>query len=359
MQIKINSKELNQALKKLCWLINKEETAVARTIFFDAGDKITLISESYQNAQRLSIVVDGEVVGRGLARIEALPLYKFCKNIKKNDEVLIKFEAGVENADIQVGGMNIKIPALDLDFKENYPLVQEYFKECEEGILPGFIEALNFVKMAMANKDETRKYLQGLNMNATGDTIEIVATDGHFLLKKEIQSKLMLDCFVDQDDVELITKIFNNNEELLIRFNKSAIQISTEKEFFLIRSQERVDFDCQKIINPLFGADVNNHYHIDGESIAAAINQLSDDSKLKATQLAWDGQGNLKLVSKIGNISLKSDGNELKAAFSGKYLAKILKQFGNCKMSMKDGVNPALIQNQEGICIIMPIRDQF
>ena len=357
MKIKLKTKELNRALNKLSLLIDKRDQGIMQSVFFNAaGGKITLTAGDdvglASGSKTLTITTSGDILEAGDACIDALAMQKICKNIEAT-EVVLEYQEGEEVATIEANNLLLKAPCFNpLDYPPA-PLL-ENVREAEA---TGLIDAINFVKVAMAKKKHARKYLAGVYLKNKKEEgkIEATATCGHWLLQTQIVGELAEDLFLNEEQVNLICKIFKDNQEIKISTNKTLFQIESENISFVSKLSEgnmSINFDEAKP-NIL---TIDNHYQIEAASFSNALLQILDDSKYSGTLLEWDGQGNLKLESKVGELSLKSNGNALKTAFNAKYLMIICKQMGDFRMSLKDGTSPALFETQKGICVLMPIR---
>ena len=354
MQIKLNTKELNRALNKLFLLIDKRDQGIMQSVFFEAtGGQITLKSGNVLN--NLTITTSGDILRAGNACIDALALQKICKNIKA-EEVVLEYQEGEEVATIEANNLLLKAPCFD---PLNYPLGSFLydFENAKEATATGLIDAINFVKVAMAKKEEARKYLVGVYLKNKKEEgkIEATATCGHWLLQTQIIGELVEDLFLDEVQVNLICKIFKDSQELKISTNKTFLKVDAGGISFVLKSQEgnmSINFDTVK---PDVST-IDNHYQIEAASFSSALLQILDDRKNHPVRLNWDGQGNLKLESKVGELTLKSNGNALKTAFNAKYLIAICKQLGDCRMSLRDGTSPAIFQTQTSISVLMPVR---
>ena len=357
MKIIILTKNLKTALENLSVVIEKKRPTlpILKMISFKTWEKnittngnvadvsismLELMATNIDQALKASLTC--HILEEGEGCIDAAGLLAICKKTK---EPILEIEIIGEVATVKAGEVVLKLEA---GYFSDFPILSGDLPEL--GKLAGLVDALNFVKEAIAN-DKTRFYLNGANLKSVGENLDIVATDGHLLLKTSVKSDLKLDCIIPQGTVKTILKVFEGS--LKIGFDKSKIKICGG-DYELISKLIDGEFpEYQRLIPK--GENVLES-QIDAKKLSEAIKQIEPEVKFKAIKFKFGEK--LQLESEAGKASIDCGGEEFLTAFeAGQFLA-VCKTFGNFKMSFKGNYESAVavIENDLGLGVIMPCR---
>ncbi len=222
-----------------------------------------------------------------------------------------------------------------------------------------------------ASTQESRPVLTGINFKIIGDVLECTATDSYRLAKKVIAldhsleediniiipTKNLLECtrlLDDEDNLEL--HIFSN--KVIFKFN-SIVMMSR-----LINGTYP---DTSKLIPTEFSLSLKTNLNDFYDSIDRA-SLLTNESDKNTIRL--ESKGNEIVVSsnipEIGNVeeklSVEKDKKEeIKIAFSSKYMMEALKSFESNEIELlfNGEIKPIIVKNPEDenlIQLILPIR---
>ncbi len=220
--------------------------------------------------------------------------------------------------------------------------------------MSGFVEALEFVQGGIST-DQTRYYLNGAHLKSLGDSLDVVATDGHILFKTNLKTPLLADCIVAKGTVKTILKVFEG--QVKIATNKTKIKMCGGGYELLSKLIGGEFPDYNKVI-PKKSEFAT--IQIDGKALSGAIKQVEPAK----TRL---GNRPVKFIFKNGKLSLESDigkasidcSGDLETGFDATRILSICKVFGNFTMNFKEdfsGYTPALIEGERGLAVLMPIR---
>ena len=292
-------------------------------------------------------------------------------------EIIRKLPNVIINID-EVIDSKISIYTKDSSFNLNCNNVSDFPDlEIEESKYPIKISAESFKKVISqtsfaTSTQESRPVLTGINIKLENNKMEITATDSYRLAKKTInlnqnveeshniivptKNVIELTRLLHSDDIELEMHIFNNK----IIFKFLTIELMTR----LINGTYP---DVSKLIPDSFQLTINvNHTQFYNSIDRAAL--LTNEADKNTIKL--ESKKNLIIVSsnipEIGNVEEKilvdkELTNEIKIAFSSKYMLEALKSIDseNVCLLFNGEVKPIIIKNIEDdslIQLILPIR---
>lgn len=360
MKIKIVTKDLKIALENLMVVIDKRANLpILKMISLQTFHKIenagtdaakcsSIIEMMATNMdQILKTSLSCDILEAGEGCIDAVGLLAICKKTK---ERILEIEILEEVATVKAGEVFLKLEAAE--FAE-FPILSGDLPELGE--VRGLVGALDFVKEAIAN-DENRYYLNGANLKSLGDSLEIVATDGHILLKTILKTDLKLNCIIPRETVKTILKIWSKtpSEKLVISCDKSKIKIFSNQYELISKLIDGEFPEYEKIIPKGENA---LEYEIDGKKLSEAIKQIAPEGQSKPYIKFKFGE-KLELESKAGKTSIDCIGEEFLTGFNVINILKICKTFGNFKMSFKNAHQSsiAFAENSLGIGVFMPCK---
>jgi len=341
MKITILTKNLKTALENLSVVIEKRvNPPILKMVRFKTWEKDTIELMASNKDQTLKTSLTCNILEVGEGCIDAVGLLAICKKTK---ERILEIEILEEVATIKAGEVFLKLQA---GYFSDFPILSGDLPELGE--VAGLVGALDFVKEAIA-KNPARYYLNGANLKSVGDNLEIVATDGHILLKTILKSDLKLNCIIPRETVKTILKVFEGN--LKIGCDKSKIKISSGGYELISKLIDGNFPEYEKIIPK--GEKVFQ-YEIDGKKLSEAIKQIEPEEKFKTIIFKFGEK--LELESKSGKASIDCGGEEFLTAFEAGQILRVCKTFNNFKMSFISRESTALIENDFGLGVIMPCR---
>jgi DNA polymerase-3 subunit beta len=357
MKIRILTKDLKIALENLIVVIDKKSNLPIlkmiglRTNHLGGFPKIELLATNSDQTLKTSLSCDILEAGEGC--IDTVGLLAICKKTKERIlEIEILEEVAV--ATVKAGEFVLKLQA---DYFSDFPILKGDLPE--SGEVYGLIGALDFVEQAISN-DPTRYYLNGANLKSLGDSLEIVAIDGHILLKTILKTDLKLNCIIPHNTVKTILKVWGkiHGIKLIISWDKLKINICSDQlnhQYDLFSKLIDGEFpEYEKIIPKGENA---LEYEIDGKKLSEAIKQIEPERKFKP-YIEFKFGEKLELESKAGKTSIDCIGREFLIGFNVINILKICKTFGNFKMSFKNAhqSSPAFVENSLGIGVFMPCK---
>lgn len=254
-----------------------------------------------------------------------------------------------------------EFPTLDLEEHKNPIIMKQHV----------FKNIINQTSFATSTQ-ESRPVLTGINFKIVDNKLECTATDSYRLAKSviNIESSLPEDINIIIPTKNLIelTRLFNNEDETIemhIFNNKVIFKFSS-----IVMMSKLINGtypDTSKLIPNEFSLSIKVNLSMFFNSIDRA-SLLTNESDKNTIRL--ENRGNQIVVSsnipEIGNVEetldiTKDSDNEIKIAFSSKYMLEALKSISSEEIELlfNGEVSPIIVKNPENdnlIQLILPIR---
>lgn len=219
---------------------------------------------------------------------------------------------------------------------------------------------------------ESRPVLTGLNLKIDGNTLECTATDSYRLSKKIVKLNTSVEdninILIPTKNLTELVKLFDDDEsniELHIFSNKIIFKF--ENIIFMSRLINGTYPDTSKLIPTEFELTIKLNLQEFYEALDRASLLTNEDDKNTIKLESYDDK--IKIYSnipEIGNVeetiyATKNNSNNIKIAFSSKYMMDALKAL-NCSdivLKFNNEVKPIIInesENENLTELILPIR---
>ncbi len=307
------------------------------------------------------IIEEGEIVVSGRYIYEII---KKLPNTIVNIEELVdsKLYIYTENTSCNLNCNNVNdFPDLDLENSLNPVFISKKL----------FKTIINQTIFATSNQ-ESRPVLTGINLKITDDILECTATDSYRLSKKivKLSNKIedSVNILIPTRNLNELVKLFNDEEdnvELHIFSNKIIFKFGNI--IFMSRLINGTYPDTSKLIPTDFELKIKVNLNDFYSSLDRASLLTNEDDKNTIKLESFDDK--IKIYSnipEIGNVeetimAEKNNSENIKIAFSSKYMMEALKAFDCSEIEIKFNgeVKPIVItevENENLIELILPIR---
>ncbi len=189
MKFIISREKLLYALQNVYGVVEKRQSLpILSNVLLALENEHLSITATDMEVELVSRVAISAAELTGETTIPARKLLSICKALPQDSE--IHFSAKDRRASIRSGRSRFNLSTLDaLDFPGTEALSQIVKLVVQPGSLKKLLDMTQF---AMAH-DDVRYYLNGLLLELDGDTLRLVATDGHRLAKGELQLEQLVE----------------------------------------------------------------------------------------------------------------------------------------------------------------------
>lgn len=273
-----------------------------------------------------------------------------------------KLSITTTNSSFQLNCNNVsEFPDLELeDNKTPIIMNQKLFKSI-----------INQTIFATSNQ-ESRPILTGINFHIEGNNLQCIATDSYRLAKKtiEINNPMTnnIDIVIPTKNISELIKMLNEDEETLeLHIFNNKVIFKFNDIIMMSRLINGTYPDTSKLIPEEFEIKlkVNLGEFYNAIDRASLLTNEADKNTIKL-----ESNGNEITVSsnipEIGNVVEKVlvdnlTNNDIKIAFSSKYMMDALKSFGSTEVELlfNGEIKPIILKNSESndlIQLILPIR---
>lgn len=312
MKFEVNSKDLNNAVKRASAIYNKSNTSTAEYVFFVArDDKLTVVCRAYSTVPKIvSINVDAEIISNGLSMVKYSDLKK-AMNISgelfvKSENCKLTFSNGKKKTRINEEDYNIfDLSNIKTDIDDDDIIDKVVFKESD--IIDKLCKALIFTKNDMRNET-----LKNIHINISGGYID--AVDGYRFIHENIGTNGKTDFLIDGEVARELKKIGDakSDNDCILKCNNKNVAFCGSDYVYLTSVANRAIIKIPELIEPEKSFDVNLHKE-DIEDI------IHDYSKNKQTEgkpyfmILFINNDNIKSYMKIDDCEtcdyIHCDGN--------------------------------------------------
>lgn len=307
------------------------------------------------------IVEEGEIVVSGKYIFEII---KKLPNTIVNIEELVdsKLYIYTENTSCNLNCNNVNdFPSLDLENSLNPVCISKKL----------FKTIINQTIFATSNQ-ESRPVLTGINLKIDGDTLECTATDSYRLSKKIVKLASGVDdnvnILIPTRNLNELIKLFNDEDDNLeLHIFSNKIIFKFEDIIFMSRLINGTYPDTSKLIPNDFELKIKLNLNDFYSALDRASLLTNEDDKNTIKLESFENK--IKIFSnipEIGNVeetivAEKNNNNNIKIAFSSKYMMEALKAIDSNEIEIKFNgeVKPIVItevENENLIELILPIR---
>lgn len=300
----------------------------------------------------------------GETAIPARKLYDICRTLAENSEIQLHKDG--ERLTLRSGSARFTLPTLPA---QDFPVMDQPAAQLQ-GNCDGedFQRALAVAATTMAHND-TRYYLNGVLMEVGGQTMRLVATDGHRLAKMEIP-------FAHREDAEAYQGILPRKAVLeLLRILAAGDTVCHFHARGFVLEQGQQQFACRLIdanypdYRRVIPMGQPSQCQVNRQSFRAALQQIdviaSDKNPICSVQFH---PHEIILRSRNeeqeeGEVSVPANltGTATEISFNARYLLDVQQIFNEEELllEIRDSSSSALIRGVESdnpLYIVMPIR---
>ena len=236
----------------------------------------------------------------------------------------------------------------------------------EAGTLRGIVDRTKFA----ISTEETRYYLNGIYMHASGEIMRAVATDGHRLAKVEVSlpegAQGMPGVIVPRKTVGELRKLIDETDGVVeVGLSESRIRFAFDKVELTSKLIDGTFPDYERVIP----TGNNKMMQVDCRVFAEAVDRVSTiaTEKMRAVKMAI-APGTMTLSassqdsgSAVEEIEIGYDNDALEIGFNSRYLLDISGQVesGQAQFEMADASSPTIVRDVEdssALYVLMPMR---
>lgn len=372
MNLKIKKSILWDGLNKVSKAIStKNLVPILGCIKFQLKkDKLILIATDNDIVIQIDIIKDNDnmdIIEEGTVIIHGRYILDIVRKLEdefieirvlEDYKVLIK----TENSEFNLNGLNKnEYPNLAIEINKNPILINNKI----------FKDIINQTYFAASN-DEARPVLTGINFNIIGNLLECTATDSYRLAKKQINLDTSLEndynIIIPSKNLIEFSKILDesdNNIEIHIFNNKIIFKYNN-----LIFQSRLINGTYPNTTN-LIPKEFNLKIKINTSELYNVIDRASILTSDKEKNIIFfETKKNLLYIRssslEIGRVEEKmhiekDNDNDIKIAFSAKYMMEALKAFNDLyiEILLVSETKPIIIKNLENdslIQLVLPIR---
>ena len=228
MQFTLSSGTLNARLQTLARVINSKNTiSILDCFLFEVANNIlTVTASDNENVMQSTIELD-ECSGNGCF---ALSNRTILNAVKELPEQPLNFSVNEEDLSVEIdyqnGAFNFTAQAA-----EDYPLTTAMQDEVTTFTVESSVLAENISRSLFATaQDEIRPVMGGIFFDLTSDSLTVVATDGHKLVRNRILSVSDEDSpasfILPQKPAQLLKGVLSKDDgDVVIKFDKRSAEI--------------------------------------------------------------------------------------------------------------------------------------
>lgn len=324
---------------------------------------LSLASTDLEIEMRTEVTVDN--AQNGETTVPARKFLDICRSLA--DEAVIEFSLSGERATLRAGKSRFVLSTLS---SSEFPTI-EVSKEASRFTLPQRALRTSIMKtqFAMAQQD-VRYYLNGMLLEIRGNTVHLVATDGHRLALNKLGSSKQSDkdqsVIIPRKAVQELSRLLADSDaEAEIVLGSNFIQVNTPEMRFTSKLIDGRFPDYQNVI-PSGG---NRTAVCEREPLRHALTRVSilSNEKYRGVRLRFGGDSlrifahNPEQEEAEEEITVDFSGEDLEVGFNVTYLLDALSACSGdqARLSLADANSSCLIQSvedQDSKHIVMPIR---
>ncbi len=300
----------------------------------------------------------------GKATIPARLLVEYCQ-MSSSEKIIL--EADEEKATLTADNSKANLATIS---PTEFPTIGSFEeRDSFEVLRKDFLDGVSAVVFC-ASPEEGRPVLTGVLLRGEGKKLNLVATDGYRLARKEIGVEMGIDVLIPAKPLQEAVKGFSEEED-------ETLILATDRQ----KNQVKLSTKNLSIISRLLEGSYPNFEQIIPKNFVSTLvfdkKELSDGIKLTAL-LAKDVGNVVRLqssgeavflkaaTSQIGEaetqLSVKPEGEPIEVAFNSRFLLDALNILKGEKvvMSLSGNTSAATMQGDDKnlLYVVMPVRVQ-
>lgn len=369
MRFTLSSSELNGQLQTLSKVINsKNSLAILDCFLFDvANGKMTITASDSETVMTTTIALeDSDLVGRF-----AIPNRTILDAMRELPEQPLTFDVDTENLTIKVLYQNGMYNFTTMNADE-YPQIQPIGEGASVITIDSNILSNNISRSIFATaQDELRPVMNGIYFDLTPDSLAIVASDGHKLVRNKnytVKSETPASFIMQKKPANLLKNVLGKDGgDVVIKFDSRNAEITFGDGTLSCRLIE----GRYPNYNSVIPKDNPNHVNIDRKVLLSALRRVLPFAS--GTQLIRFQLENGKLELKSEDIDFATsaqeklqcdyNGRPMSIGFKGGSLTEILNNLDcdEVTIELSDPSRAGVIvpttqsENEEVLMLIMPM----
>lgn len=365
MKFKADSGILSEKLALVQGISERRATLpiLSHVLLQATSNRVNITATDLETTLKTSFEAEVEVEGS-----VALPSRKLFEIAKELPSGYVEIEEK-NNHWVELSNPNSRFKIAGLP-SEDFPEIKRVEPDGMFAFDSELMEDMISKTLYAASPDELRRNLSGIYFEqADGNSLRLVATDGHRLSKAEIESKedfsLGHSILVPKKGVSELRKLIRLGDEVKLGATDTNL-ISEVGDVVLFIRLIDAEFPNYAQVIP---NSTKVSFNVDREELQGALRRVSlmSSEKTKGIKLVIDS-GVLELSSvspEVGEaketISIGFEGEAVEIGFNSRYLMDILECTDEelFEIGVTDELNPALIKpvgNENFIAVIMPMR---
>ncbi len=354
------------ALQSISGVVERRQTMpiLSNVLLHKQGDDLHLIASDLEIQVRTKESLGGDSSDFQIT-VGARKLIDIVNSMPSDQVITLKVDG--DKATILGGNSKFTLNTLPAS---DFPLVQEATDFDEPFSLPQktLKDLMSQVSFSMAAND-IRYYLNGILFVAEGDTLSLVATDGHRLaftkanLDKEVPKQNLI--LPRKTVLELQRLLFDNDEPMELQFAGNQARFRFGKMEFISKLVEGKFPNYNQVIPK------NNTHHVTVDRLAllASLKRTAilSNEKLKGVHMHFESNklrincNNVDHEEAFDELEVQYEGAVIDIGFNVTYLIDVLNRLEQEKvtMSLLDGSSSVLItvpENDNFKYVVMPMR---
>lgn len=360
-QMKINAKDFKNALDHVQAAVPKRGTMpIVMNALFQSLDDSRVKITTNDMKQQISYTVECENSGGIFSTVEFEKLFKLVSKYKDDQTVKLSFTD--ESALVTCAKSKGKLKVLPAG---EFPLQSTDSSELKNVSFNGS-ELVEAVKNAasMAAQNDVRYYLNGVALDIKKEYTNVVATDGHRLIK------IKLNC---ENESELERLIIIPNEAVsgfIKSMDEQPVSMNIASTFVQF-SDDVVEFQSQLLdgkypdYNRVIPQNNNLEFNFIGKELKDAISRVAIFGDGKNTPLRIAIDGSECVVTVAGNDNTQGDEivncsstDSIEIGVNAQYLTETVSKIesDNIAIFMKDANTAMFIPDGDTEIVVMPMR---
>jgi len=370
MEVSIRREDLTRGLYLVQGVVERRSTVpiLANVLFEPAEGGLALTATDMEVGLRVR--VPAEVKKKGAVTVNARKLYEISREVTAEELVLKASTAGW--VDVLAGRSKFKVVSLDSKDFPQLPLGVESKGGVTVQIAAGMLRDMVDKTLFAVSTDETRFNLSGVLMESgEGETIRMVATDGHRLAKIDRRvpgAKLERGVIMPRKGLVEARKLLEEVEqgEVTLLVSAKDVRLSTPNVSFFMRLVEGEFPDYRQVIPNTVRAKAR----FNRNDLLAALRRISllASERSRGVKLHLE-KGRLEASASnpdqgeaSEDIEISYGGEVLTVGFNARYLIEVLGAHADgevMELGLTDEVGPGTVTgtgDPDYTYVVMPMR---
>lgn len=370
MRFTLSSTALNSRLQTLSKVIaSKNSLSILESFLFQVHNgQVEITASDSENVMRTRLPLDEFDTDGDFA----VPSRTILDAVKELPEQPLTFEVNLDTYEVTVGYQNGQYQ-FTAQNAEEYPQKQPIGDDAHSLTLKASILCDNINRTLFAtDNNEIRPVMNGIYFDLTPESLNIVASDGHKLVRCRyygIKSEQPSSFILPKKPATLLRNVLDkSDDDILIRFNSNAAEFHFPSGMLSCQLIEGVFPNY----NAAIPSDNPNELLIDRKALLSAIRRVLPFASMSSQLIRFHLEnGNLELSSEDldfatsakESIICQYNGQPLEIGFRGDFFTEILNAIStdDIKILLGDSSRAGIVvptsqpENEDILMLIMPL----